>query len=47
MRSDFEVEIFAKILLVLDSFRPWGDFLSLHHCLVKRDIEWSIDSCSN
>jgi hypothetical protein len=47
MGSDFKVKILTKKLLALDSFGPWGDFLSLGHCLVKRRIESSISSCTN
>jgi hypothetical protein len=32
------IEIFTKKLLSLDSFGPWCDFLSLGHCLVKKEI---------
>jgi hypothetical protein len=36
MGSGVKVEICTKKLL---DFGSWGDFLSLGHCLVKRDIE--------
>jgi hypothetical protein len=36
MGSDFKA---GKNLLAMSSFGPWGDFLSLGHCLVKKDIE--------
>jgi hypothetical protein len=39
MGSGFKVGIFTKKLLALDAFGPWSEFLSLGHCLVKRDTE--------
>jgi hypothetical protein len=39
MESSFKVGIFIKKLLALGHFGLWGDFLSLGHCLVKKDFE--------
>jgi hypothetical protein len=47
MDSGFKVKIFTEKLLALDPFGPWSNFLSLGHCLVKRDVEYSTGSCSN
>jgi hypothetical protein len=37
--SGFEVRIVIEKLLVLGNFSPWGDFLSLGHCLAKSYTE--------
>jgi hypothetical protein len=45
--SGFKVGIFIAKLLALGPFGPWSGFLSLNHCLIKKDIEQSTSSFSN
>jgi hypothetical protein len=39
MGPGFNVGIFIQKVSALGHFGPGGDFLSLGHCLVKRDIK--------
>jgi hypothetical protein len=39
MGSSFKDGIFMEKFSALSHFGLWGDFLSLGHCLVKRDTE--------